>query len=498
MELPVIRKKAIYSDQPLDIWKNPLIMALESNRIKNWEELSDRLISIQKITEAEKILPDSQRKALLNFRMDSFFLPMSWHFELYEIIDSLLRVTYSNWGPSIEEGLYQDNRFVMRNENLRVNDSPAPSLVISGASGIGKSTSIERILSIYGHMIDHTDQDWVKGAFLQIPFLIVKCPNSGSTKDLCKEIIKQINRHTGMNLSTGRTETDLKIAIENQINTLKIGCIFLDEAQILDKLSNKKQEQFEDFMVNLYNLVHTPIILIKTNDGVEPDRPGNKEVYFLRRESSEGILKIPRFAKNDEDWNLMIETLFNYLQITKTQTVLTQDLKDLIYDLTQGYTFFLKELFIKAQKLAISDKQDNEELIGLERFSQAAKEDFCVISEKLKEIGDLKVLEKIQKTIEETTEVIKDTVSTKKKRAIRGLREYAKLIDLGKLLRREEIEEHINRFLENKNNLSLTKKAMYDAFYDYVNQCMEDEAYIDQKILDLDPIDIENIILEEC
>ncbi len=68
------------------------------------------------------------------------------------------------------------------------------SFSVVGVSGLGKSTALQRVLSLYPQIIQHTER--INGQKLycqQIPYLVVQTPHDASIKALILDIYLQID-----------------------------------------------------------------------------------------------------------------------------------------------------------------------------------------------------------------------------------------------------------------------------------------------------------------
>jgi hypothetical protein len=88
----------------------------------------------------------------------------------------------------------------------------------------------------------------------------------------------------------------------------------------------------------------------------------------MRRVSGQGVYDFKQPPENDEAWNLLLDTVWEY-QWVQNPCVLTDALRVTIYDLTQGVTDFLARFMILGQRYAI---QSGIEQLNEEVFKQVA------------------------------------------------------------------------------------------------------------------------------
>jgi hypothetical protein len=126
-----------------------------------------------------------------------------------------------------------------------------------------------------------------------------------------------------------------------------IGVLVIDEIQRMKK--GEAAQQIIDFFVELSNKLGVPLIYIGTYKAVPIF---NRLLANGRRASGMGAEFLDPMRKGDE-WDLFLGNIWGY-QWTKTTVPLTKELNDTMYELTQGVTDFVINLFIKAQQHAIA------------------------------------------------------------------------------------------------------------------------------------------------
>ena len=75
--------------------------------------------------------------------------------------------------------------------------SAASGFTIIGVSGVGKSTAVEKILSLYPQRIVHTKYRERPLAFTQLVWLKLDCPHDGSLKQLCYQFFYALDLAAG-------------------------------------------------------------------------------------------------------------------------------------------------------------------------------------------------------------------------------------------------------------------------------------------------------------
>lgn len=157
--------------------------------------------------------------------------------------------------------LQQKNNFLrIRDSGFRGIIGGCDSFTIIGKSGIGKSSAIERAVSlITGNKLICIDAPHI----VIIPILQVQCPFDCSSKALLLEILKAVDDRTGSNYYRSGTRngvtTDSLIGLVSQVCLNHVGVLIIDEIQNVVK--NKKGGMLIGMLMQLINSSET--ILIK-------------------------------------------------------------------------------------------------------------------------------------------------------------------------------------------------------------------------------------------
>ncbi|MDN9011442.1 hypothetical protein [Brevibacillus laterosporus] len=151
-----IGEMATYTEQIIPHYKgNLLIEALPP--IINKEEVAKKLVSRPSFDEEQRNM-DSTFRYYLCGQLNEYYQPLPRHFELEQRISAAMREGYVQRNP-LSKGMAE---FLRTGESSRLqNDIPNGfkrteiGFSVIGTSGIGKSSSIERILSFYPQVITH-------------------------------------------------------------------------------------------------------------------------------------------------------------------------------------------------------------------------------------------------------------------------------------------------------------------------------------------------------
>ncbi|MDC2940722.1 ATP-binding protein [Bacillus thuringiensis] len=372
---------AQYQPQELvDYQGNPLIEALPS--ILSYEEAFNQLSFLPNYHEKERNLSDHHRfHALL--RLTRFFQPIAQTLDLERRFSRFLRYGYVNRNPFQKQHIQVlnelHNQLVERN-NLNLSAdirTTASSFTLMGFSGIGKSTAIERILSLYPQLIMHRHPLNT----LQIVWLKLNCPHDGSLKSLCQNFFEKIDKLIGTNYleSYGKSSNSISSMVTRmgQISRLHcVGALIIDEIQHLLAATGDASEKMMNFFVTLINEIGIPVMIIGT---MRARSLLQKDFRQARRGSGQGDMVWQQMS-NKEDWEVLITSMWDY-QWTKQYVELNQDLLDVIYEESQGITDIAIKLFLLAQGRAI---ETGKEKISSGLIRKVGKEDLRLVQPMLK------------------------------------------------------------------------------------------------------------------
>jgi hypothetical protein len=220
--------EAIYIDQKLREYnENLLIQALPP--IFDDGEFIDIVSSAPEFSDDEFYLNRSERFHCVA-RLSGYFDPQGKTIELNNIISILIRRGYLARNPlkptfaSRSRQIYGaiENSGGRELEKYVNQPTSASGMTLIGPSGMGKSTNLDKILSLYEQVIFHP-----KLNAHQIVWLKIDCPHAGSLKGLCTDIFLGIDRLLGTTYHTkfsSRNNTeDLMLAQVAQLaNTLTL------------------------------------------------------------------------------------------------------------------------------------------------------------------------------------------------------------------------------------------------------------------------------------
>lgn len=367
---------ADYKDQVVSEYKgNPFIEALPE--ITSSNEIVSKLAYFPPYDKEERQL-DSQFRVHLVGRLYDVFQPLMIHLDLESRISRVIRQGYV--GRNVLDKAFISNSY----------RSTAGSFTFLGVSGMGKTTVVNRILSMYPQVIVHSKYKDIGLSRYQVVYLRLECSYDGSIKGLCLSFFSKVDEILGTDyysrFGSGKLSVDnMLVAMSNIAKNISLGLLVIDEIQNLSKSKSGGADRMLNFFVTLVNTIGLPVLLIGT-----PEAMGVLQGKFrqARRGSGQGDLVFERLD-NDINFNLLINAIWGY-QWTKKPTALTDELIDILYDQSQGIIDITVKLYALAQTKAISS---GKEAITPELIKQVADESLKLVKPMLNALRTGNIIE---------------------------------------------------------------------------------------------------------
>ena len=351
---------AQYSEQIVpDYRENPLIESLPP--IWSAARAMRLLTEEPAFHEGEREL-DAEYRIHCVKRLFRYFQPLDTHIDIEQRISIAIRQGYIPRNPIDAD---HARRLTLGYDAIQKSDidiikkhplkSTSAGFTIIGMSGVGKTTAMERILSLYPQCIEHTSYHGQPLFMRQLVWLKIDCPFDGSLKGLCLSFFAAFDDALGTEyakkLMGYRTTVDALLPKMTQISTTHgLGLLVVDEIQHLSHAKSGGSEKMLNFFVTLVNTIGVPVVLIGTTKAMSVLQ---SEFRQARRGSGQGDLLWDRM-KNDLSWETMLRAMWRY-QWTSKKTDLAPNLKDSVYDESQGIIDIAVKLYAMAQVKAIAD-----------------------------------------------------------------------------------------------------------------------------------------------
>jgi len=346
---------ATYQDTGIKRYQhNPLIEALPT--ILEESEVTRQLRKFPAYDSGERDLAKEKRLQLIQTVRD-VFVPLPTAVDLSRRLSGMIRNGYVSRNP-LAHGHWPnlDARIesaVTDAGSHRSAQSNAPGMAIFGIPGAGKSTTVENILNPYPQVIMHSSYGGQAMPLTQIVYLKLNCPQDASTKGLCVNFLQAIDELVGTNnlerYARGRCAVyDLLRAMSCVAALNNLGLLVIDEIQQLEQAKSGGKRMMLNFFCHLMDSIALPVVLVGT---YEAQAVLNDEFRQIRRNCGNGDFVWDKM-KNDDVWKYFIECLWPY-QYTKKVASCTPELREALYDTSQGVPDFCVKLYIEAQARAI-------------------------------------------------------------------------------------------------------------------------------------------------
>lgn len=351
-------EEANYHEQLVQEYKgNPVIEALPP--IKDQNAVIDQICVYPPYNNEERRL-DSITKTHLLQRLLRYFQPLPIHLEIQSSLDRMLKMGYIGRNPiskTYAQGFV--NKFPdQHDEPFDSTFQTSKSMSIIGVSGVGKTRTLERILSQYPQIISHTSYNDKPLTMYQLSYIIIQTPFDGSVKSIIFDFMYQVdqllgtqyfNRYANSRLSTSQ----LMPIMRNIASSLNLGMLIIDEIQHLKSVKMKKSTEVLNFFTTLINTMNIPIVMIGTPKARDVLQSRFRQA---RRSTNAGNVFWDRMKK-DEEWELFINGLWKY-QWTTNEVNLDSTFSDRLYEESQGIADIAVKLYMMVQMRAITSGEE--------------------------------------------------------------------------------------------------------------------------------------------
>ena len=354
------RVVAVYQTAKLSAYQgNPLIEALPP--LNSFLNDSSALKGSLRCTIEDIHLNGVERAHCICRIIDDFFQPLSQHIQLHERLSLMIRGGYvgrnpetGDWAKHIQNGYERVISGDLKAIKFTDVNSTAQSMTLIGCSGNGKTTAMKQLLSLYPQVIYHTDRN-----FEQVVYLKIDCSHDGSLKELCLNFFRAMDRALGTTNYQKQYSTSKRPSIETLLaamaqvaNSHAVGVLIIDEIQHLSRSRSGGSEKMLNFFVTLVNTIGLPVILVGT--------PRAREIFeadmrSARRGSGLGAIFWDPMEEGRE-WKALTDKLWSLQWLQKRDEVLSDEIRALWYDLSQGVLDIVVKLFVLCQLRAIATR----------------------------------------------------------------------------------------------------------------------------------------------
>ena len=333
---------------------NPFIEALPP--MLSGRDLIHALAVIPPYSDSDRDRSTGERLQLLS-SLYEFYQPLSMTIDLYCEVYTAMQHCYGQYSIQSEAAAMQNGYSMMHGNALAASIGGGNSFSVIGVSGLGKSTALQRVLSLYPQVIEHTVYHGQKFYCHQIPYLVVQTPHDASIKALILDIYLQIDSLIGTcyqkDALSRRLSIDVLVSQLNQIVRVNhIGLLVIDELQNITYHKSDGGIRFLNFLVHLINGAGVSVCMVGTPRVLQVLQ---QEFRAARRTTGLVYDRLP----NDKEFSLLLHGLW-YYQYTQYVTDLTPELTNWLYRKTQGIPDILSKLLYNAKsKLFLMDAKSS-------------------------------------------------------------------------------------------------------------------------------------------
>lgn len=314
--------------------------------------------------------------------LTNFMVPLAAHVQLARVIDSMMREGYVGRRPMTRDqvAIYQHIHSLERDDKpfRQSADTLTPQLstALVGVSGMGKTTTVKRVLAHIPPVYYHPELD-----LFQVTYLHFEMPSDGrGTKSLATGIIERLDqlipdsKYYDQYVAKSRASGDVLIRVAARLmNKHSVGLLIPDEVQNVAN-ARKDEQILMSELTSLCNQCKVPQLYIGTN---KANKILGLDFRQARRSLGLGLGDwgpMPQWeivARGDGtierragEWFDFVTELWKY-QWVRTPVPLTDGMLNILYDCTQGVIDLAIKLFMVAQARAILDQSEtlSEQLI---------------------------------------------------------------------------------------------------------------------------------------
>lgn len=370
-----MKEDAFYHKQRLiEFIGNPLIESLPPP--EDPEMYPKLLMAFPDYSENEREEKAQWRLAQLQ-RIAHVHLPTNADSMLLLNISRCLRWSYVDRNPIP----FKDVKRFIEAEGMKVTDNqerylttfkaPIYGFPVLGISGVGKTTSVENVLSLFPQFIGHTKFRDVNFEAEQLVWLKVDCPSDGTPKGLCSSVLggidKVLGTHYTESILRNRMSKDvLLIKVSKLIRSLYLGILIIDDIQNLCGAKENVTDELLNFMVSLANNLSIPVIMVGSPKILKLLQ---REFQQAKRASGEGEIRMELMRKDSQEWKRFIRTIWRY-QYTAKRVELSDEMEETFFNESVGNPFVVATLYKIVQDEAIISKKETFNIADVKRVSK--------------------------------------------------------------------------------------------------------------------------------
>lgn len=376
---------------------NPLVDALPP--VRSDEDWLRTLVG-QPNFEPSQLEPEACLRSYFVEELKSLFFPTAAHVKLARRVDQLIRWGYRHRHPHspARRAMLQKTYAEAQASGVAVPNHfstarPICSYSLIGGSGMGKTTSIERVLASYPQCIRHPAHH-----LTQVVWLKVDCPKNANETDLAASIVSAFDALLG---TSSIPNSDYRRKgwwyYQSKVKQFAVahhlGLLVLDEMQNLCARKSAGRETMLNWFQELVNELKVPIIFLGTYKAM---RVLQLDMRHARRT---GIFGSERWdpLKPGAEFHALLKALWRF-QWLRRPGELTDEMRNAIYEETQGVRAFIVDMFLVAQLHAL---WKGDETLTPDLFRHVARTEFSAVQPMLQALrsGDPSRIQKFEDLI---------------------------------------------------------------------------------------------------
>lgn len=333
-------------------------MAVERPEMLSGQELIDKLSVFPEYDESIKY--ESQAVRLMALAdIHRLYIPSQMSLDIYsKLYLALLRSLQKKGTQTAIKQQYQNHRAIQQ-QAYRGIIGGSDSFTVIGVSGIGKSSAIDRAISLIAeNPVIEIEKPYTK----IIPVLVVQCPFDSSVKGLLLEILRKVDEMLESNYYSyalkSRATTDMLIGSVSQVALNHIGLLIVDEIQ--NVVNSRNGKNLIGTLTQLINNSGISIGMVGTPESV----PFFEQAMHLARRSVG--LQYTAMAY-DSYFESFCKVIFGY-QYIQNESEISPAIIQWLYEHSAGMVSVVVSLIHDAQEIAILT---GTETLNMETLNQA-------------------------------------------------------------------------------------------------------------------------------
>lgn len=277
--------------------------------------------------------------------MYDLFIPTKMSVEIYNTLYFALVRSFKRKSNLYNNNQMLKNRKVINGASITSGVNGGDCSLLVGESGVGKTQAITRAINVISPNTIEINNPYCS----IIPIMVVEASPNVSIKGFFFEILRVMDsildtNYLKANMRSTVNSDELLASVSNAL-LLHCGVLIIDE---IDRLVGKKNSiTFVNYLTELINMCGVSIVFCGTTQSLD----FFQITPYLARRSLGNIYHSMEYG---EDYYIFCKELFQY-QYTIKKIELNSEILRLLYKLTNGNIALTVQLFVEAQKYALSN-----------------------------------------------------------------------------------------------------------------------------------------------